>query len=103
MAFRMPAVLGGVRGAITWDGAQVPPKGGAKMKPIWLLVGSAVVVLVLGLALPEIVSERVRVEPRSAMSDSGDEARGRWQDVPIPQRAGSWEIGDVLEASLAGR
>ena len=64
------------------------------MKPIWLLVGSAVVVLVLSLALLEIVAERVHFEPLSTGSDPGDEAGDRWQDVPVTQRAGRWEIAD---------
>jgi hypothetical protein len=103
MAFRMPSALGSVRGATTWGGAQVLPQEGAEMKLIWLLVGSAVVVLVLSLALLEIVAERVHVEPLSAVSDPDDEAGDRWQDVPVTQRAGSWKIGDLLEASLPGR
>jgi len=40
------------------------------MKPIWLLV-SAVVVLLLSLALLEIMSEGVRVEPPSAIGHVG--------------------------------
>jgi hypothetical protein len=90
-------------GATTWGRAQGLPQEDVEMKPIWLLVGSAVVVLVLSLALLEIVAERVHFEPLSTASDPGDEAGDRWQDVPATQRAGSWEIADVLEASLPGR
>lgn len=73
------------------------------MKPIWLLVGSAIVVLVLSLALLEIVAERVHFEPLSAALGPADGGGDRWQDPPVVERSGNRDIGDVLEVSLAAR
>jgi hypothetical protein len=56
------------------------------MRPVWLLAGCAIAVLVLTLAVLEIVGGRVRVEPLSAVSDPGDEARDSWQVVPLTAR-----------------
>jgi hypothetical protein len=73
------------------------------MKPIRLLVGSAVVVLVLAFALLEMMADRVRFEPRSGASDPHQEGGDRWQDALGTQRGGGWDMGDVSGASLASR
>ncbi len=72
------------------------------MKLTWVrvLVGSAVVIMLLSLALLEIVSERVRVDqPPAAVSNPGDEATDRGQDVLITQGAGGREVGAGVEYS----
>jgi hypothetical protein len=75
------------------------------MSPVYLriVVASAVVVILLGLALLEIVSEHVRFDPHSAVRDDADEAQDRRQESALPQRAGGWAIGDVVEANRVDR
>ncbi len=75
------------------------------MNPTWLrvLVASAVVVILLSLAILEIVSERIRVEhPPSAVSNPRDEPWDRWQDFLITQEAGGREVGAGVEYSRSG-
>ncbi len=51
-----------------------------------ILIGSAVVMILLGLAVLEIVSERVRVDidqPSSAILNPGAEPQDRWQDFLV--------------------
>ena len=49
-----------------------------------ILIGSAVVLILLGLAVLEIVSERVRVDqPSSAILNPGAEPQHRWQDFLV--------------------
>lgn len=49
-----------------------------------ILIGSAVVIILLGLAVLEIVSERVRVDqPSSAILNPGAEPQDRRQDFLV--------------------
>jgi hypothetical protein len=51
-----------------------------------ILVSSAVVIILLGLAVLEIVSERVRVDPPSSTVLNPDaEPQDRWQDFLVTQ------------------
>ncbi len=51
-----------------------------------ILVSSAVVIILLGLAVLEIVSERVRVDqPSSAVLKPGAEPQDQWQDCLVTQ------------------
>jgi hypothetical protein len=59
-----------------------------------ILVSSAVVIILLGLAVLEIVSERVRVDHlSSAVLDPGAEPQDRWRDFLFTQ-------GDLFNLEL---
>jgi hypothetical protein len=68
-----------------------------------IVVASAVVVILMSLAFLEIVSEHVRFEPRSDVRDDAGEAADRRQEPVLPQRAGGWAVGDVVEANRFDR